>query len=184
MLKITIEGRTKTVSAWVTNEIQTGQLILGSGVLEDLNLQLYDIPDILSLSGHAEDTIKDPRASSPVTRVLKLRVPSLDISQPQSHPPNAFLILFKHGFHRETGGCWRMEGSLLPYSGRGKNKRQKGLRPAHQKPQQLYRGKLHLSANRTPNHRPTQQIPVHPPRRPESPLKISRHPTGVIPVHR
>ena len=46
--KITIEGRTTTVSAWVTNEIQTGQLILGSGVLEDLNLQLYNIPDILS----------------------------------------------------------------------------------------------------------------------------------------
>ena len=30
--KITIEGRTTTIGAWVTNEIQTGQLILASGV--------------------------------------------------------------------------------------------------------------------------------------------------------
>ena len=101
--KITIEKRTTTVSAWVMNDIPTGQLILGSGVLEALNLPLYNIPDILSHSGHAEDTdtIKDPRGCSPVTRASKLRVPSRDISCPQSYPPNAFLIPFKHGFHRE-----------------------------------------------------------------------------------
>ena len=82
--KITIEGRTTTVSAWVTNEIRTGQLIQGSRVLEDLNLQLYDVPDILSPSGHAEDTdtIKDPHGSSPVTRASKHRLPFRDISQP------------------------------------------------------------------------------------------------------
>ena len=68
--KMNILNRVITVSAWVTNEIPPGQLILGSGVLEDLNLPLQDIPDILSHSGHAEDTdtIKDPRGSSPVTR--------------------------------------------------------------------------------------------------------------------
>ena len=101
--KITIEGRTMTVSAWVTNEIKMGQLILGSRVPEDLNLQLYNIPDVLSFRGHAEDTvsIKDPRGCSPVTRASKLWVPSRDISHSQSHPSNAFLVPFKHGFHRE-----------------------------------------------------------------------------------
>ena len=71
--KITIEERTTTINAWVTNDIQPGQLVLGSGVLEDLGLQLYDIPDILSLSGHAEDTrtMRDPHGSSPVTRSSK-----------------------------------------------------------------------------------------------------------------
>ena len=67
--KITIEGRTTIIGAWVTNEIQMGQLILASGVVEDLNLQLCNIPHVLSFSSHAEDTdtIKDPRGSSPVT---------------------------------------------------------------------------------------------------------------------
>ena len=92
-----------TMSAWVTNEIEMGQLILGSGVPEDLNLHLYDIPNLLSFSGHAEDTdtIKDPQGCSPVTRSSKLRVPSHDISHPQNHLSNAFLAPFKHGFHRE-----------------------------------------------------------------------------------
>ena len=71
--KINILNRVTTVSAWVTNEIPPGQLILGSGVLEDLNLTLQDIPDILSHSGRAEDTdtTKDPHGSSPVTRASK-----------------------------------------------------------------------------------------------------------------
>ena len=70
--KINILGRVTTVSAWVTNEIPPGQLILGSGVLKDLNLLLQDIPNILSHSSNAEDkdTIKDPHGSSPVTREI------------------------------------------------------------------------------------------------------------------
>ena len=103
--KITINERTTTVSAWVTNDIQPGQLILGSGILEDLGLQLYDIPDILSPSGHVEDTrtMRDPRGSSPVTRSSKQTRCLLfrDISDPHSYPPNVFLIPFKYGFHRK-----------------------------------------------------------------------------------
>ena len=70
--KINISGRVTTVGAWVTNEIPPGQLILGSGVLKDLNLLLQDIPNILSHSSNAEDkdTIKDPHGSSPVTREI------------------------------------------------------------------------------------------------------------------
>ena len=100
--KISILNRVTTVSGWVTNEIPPGQLILGSGVLEDLNLPLQDIPDLLSRSGHAEDTdtIKDPRGCSPVTRASKLRLTSHGISHPQN-PPNAFLTQFENGFRRE-----------------------------------------------------------------------------------
>ena len=80
--KINILNRVTTVSAWVTSEIPPGQLILGSGVLEDLNLTLEDIPDISSHSGRAvdTDTIKDPHGSSPVTRASKSRLTSHDIS--------------------------------------------------------------------------------------------------------
>ena len=102
--KIRIEGQTTTLSAWVTNEIEMGQLILGTGILEDLNLQLHDIPDLLNFSGHAEDTdtIRDPRGCSPVTRSLKRRVLSRDISHSQNHPSDAdFLVPFNHGFQRE-----------------------------------------------------------------------------------
>ena len=53
--KINILNRVTTVSAWVTSEIPPGQLILGSGVLEDLNLTLEDIPDISSHSSRAVD---------------------------------------------------------------------------------------------------------------------------------
>ena len=66
---------------------------------------MYDIPDILSLSGHAEDkrTIRDPHESSRVTRSSKQtrRLLSRDISDPHSNPPNDFLIPFQYGFHRE-----------------------------------------------------------------------------------
>jgi hypothetical protein len=136
--KITIEKRTSTVSAWVTNEIPTGQLILGSRVLEDLNLPLYDIPDILSHSGHAgdTDTIKDPRGCSPVTRASKLRVPSRDISRPQSYPPNAFLIPFKHGFHREivagATGRWTI-CYITPEGAKIRGKKNLGPRIKHLK---------------------------------------------------
>ena len=71
--KINILERVTTVSAWVTNELPPGSLILGYGVLEDLNFTLDEIPDILSRSGYAEDTntIKDPHGCSPVTRASK-----------------------------------------------------------------------------------------------------------------
>jgi hypothetical protein len=110
--KVTIEGRTTSVSTWVTNEIQKGQLILGSGVLEDLDLQLYDVPDILSLSGHAEDTrtLRNPCGSSPVTRSSK--VVRRETSNPQSYPPSDFLLPLHRGFHREIviggDGKWRI----------------------------------------------------------------------------
>ena len=90
--KITVEERTTSVSAWVTNKIQPGQLILGSGVMEDLGLQLYNV---LSLSGHAEDTrtLRDPRGSSPVTRSSNQgrRLPSREMSNPQSFTPGGFV---------------------------------------------------------------------------------------------
>ena len=100
--KTNILDRVTTVNAWVTNEIPPGSLILGYGVLEDLNFTLQDIPDILSHSGHAEDTdtIKDPHGSSPVTRASKSRITSRDISQ-QENPPNKFLLPFDYGFRRE-----------------------------------------------------------------------------------
>ena len=102
--KVVIEGQSTNMSAWVTNDIEPGQLILGSDIPEDLGLQLYNIPDVLSPSGHAEstDTIKDPRGSSPVTRTTKLRVPARGISFSNDQPPNAFLAPFRHSFHREV----------------------------------------------------------------------------------
>ena len=110
--KVTIEGRTTSISTWVTNEIQKGQLILGSGVLEDLDLQLYDVPDILSLSGHAEDTrtLRNPCGSSPVTR--SSQAIRRETTNPQSYPPNDFLLPLHRGFHREIviggDGKWRI----------------------------------------------------------------------------
>ena len=100
--KTNILDRVTTVNAWVTNEIPPGSLILGYGVLEDLNFTLQDIPDILSHSSHAEDTntIKDPHGSSPVTRASKSRITSRDISQ-QENPPNKSLLPFDYGFRRE-----------------------------------------------------------------------------------
>ena len=101
--KVIIEGQSTNMSAWVTNNIEPGQLIMDSDIPEDLGLQLYNISDVLSPSGHAEDTdtIKDPRGSSPVTRTSKLRVPARDVSHSNDHPSNAFLAPFRHGFHRE-----------------------------------------------------------------------------------
>ena len=101
--KVIIEGQSTNMSAWVTNDIEPGQLILGSDVPEDLGLQLYDISDVLSPSGHTMDTntVKDPRGSSPVTRTSKLRVPARDVSYSSGHPSNAFLDPFRYGFHRE-----------------------------------------------------------------------------------
>ena len=86
--KINILDRVTTVSAWVTNEIPPGSLILGYGVLEDLNFTLQDIPDILSHSGHAEDTdtLKYPHGSSSVTRASKSRITSRNISQQKKSP--------------------------------------------------------------------------------------------------
>ena len=91
------------MSAWVTNDIEPGQLILDSDVPEDLGLQLYSIPDTSSPSGHAEDTntIKDPRGGSPITRTAKHHAHARDISYSSGHPPDAFLDPFRHGFHRE-----------------------------------------------------------------------------------
>ena len=96
------ESRVTTVSAWVTNELPPGSLILGYGVLEDLNFTLDEIPDILSRSGYAEDTntIKDPHGCSPVTRASKSRITSRDLSQP-ADPPDKFLLPFDYGFRRE-----------------------------------------------------------------------------------
>ena len=102
--KVIIEGRSTNMSAWVTNDIEPGQLILGPGIPENLGLQLYNISNVLSPSGHAEDTdtIKDLRGSSPVTRTSKFRVPARDVSFSNDHPSNAFLAPFRHGFHREV----------------------------------------------------------------------------------
>ena len=53
---VTIAGRTTSVTAWVTNAIGGGQLIIGSGVMEDLDLHLQDVPDDSNPRGHAQET--------------------------------------------------------------------------------------------------------------------------------
>ena len=74
------------------NKIQKGQLILDLGVMEDLDLQLHNVPNILSLSGHAEytRTLQNPCGSSPVTRSLKAS--RHETVNPQSYPPSDFLL--------------------------------------------------------------------------------------------
>ena len=102
--RIVVEGQSSMMSAWVTNDIEPGLLALGSDIPEDLGLQLYDIPDASTPSGHAEDTatIKDPRGGAPVTRSEKYRVPAPKISYTNNHPSDNFLIPFRYGFHREV----------------------------------------------------------------------------------
>ena len=60
----TIGGKTVSVSAWVTPDVQDGTLVIGSGTLEDLGLQLQDIP--------AQDARirANPSGSSAVTRFI------------------------------------------------------------------------------------------------------------------
>ena len=102
--RITIEGESTMMSAWVTDDIEPGLLTLGTDVIEDLGLQLHDIPDTSTPSGHAEDTatIKDPRGGAPVTRSEKHRVPAPKISYTNGHPSDNYLIPFRYGFHREV----------------------------------------------------------------------------------
>ena len=94
------------------NKIQKGQLILDLGVMEDLDLQLHNVPNILSLSGHAEytRTLQNPCGSSPVTRSLKAS--RHETVNPQSYPPSDFLLPLHLGFHREiiigSDGKWTM----------------------------------------------------------------------------
>lgn len=154
--KITIEDRTTTVSTWVRNDIQPGQLVLGFGVLEDLGFQLYDILDILSVSGHAEDTrtLKDPHGSSLVTRSSKQTrsLPSRDISDPHSYPPNDFLILFQYSFHREivigSKGKWTIY-YYTPDQERIRTKKEAGPYIKH------HHRKLHFSMSQALNQQPT-----------------------------
>ena len=130
--KINILEQVTTVSAWVTHEIPPGSLILGYGVLEDLNFTLQDIPDILSHSGHAEDTdtIKDPHGSSPVTRASKSRITFRDISQ-QENPSDKFLLPFEIGFHREIvlGGTGKKSAYYIAPDSNIRIKGKKDLHP-------------------------------------------------------
>ena len=102
--RIMIEGESTMMSAWVIDDIEPGLLILGTDVKEDLGLQLYDIPDTSTPSGHAEDTttIKDPRGGAPVTRSERRRIPAPKISYTSGHPSDNYLIQFRYGFHREV----------------------------------------------------------------------------------
>ena len=63
---VTMGGKIGSVSAWITPDIPNGALVIGSGTLEDLGLQLQDIP--------ATDVRirANPCGSSPVTRSRNL----------------------------------------------------------------------------------------------------------------
>ena len=102
--RIVIGEESTIMSAWVTGDIEPGVLILGTEVMEDIGLQLHDIPDTSTLSGHAEDTatIKDERGGAPVTRSGKHRASAPTISYTTGSPPDNYLIPFRHGFHREV----------------------------------------------------------------------------------
>ena len=67
---VTIASKSTSMGAWTTTDIQSGQLIIGSGVMEDLNLELRDVPDDLSPGNYAQDerTLRNPCGSSAVTR--------------------------------------------------------------------------------------------------------------------
>jgi hypothetical protein len=102
--RIMIGEESTIMSAWVTNDIEPGVLILGTEVMEDIGLQLHDIPDTSNPSGHAEDTatIKDPRGGAPVTRSGKHRASTPKISYTDGRPPDNYLIPFRYKFHREV----------------------------------------------------------------------------------
>ena len=71
---------------------------------EDLGLQLGNIPDNSSPSGHADNTviIEDPRGGAPLIRPANHHVPAHKIPYSNNLPPDAFLIPFQYGFHREV----------------------------------------------------------------------------------
>ena len=90
----TIGGKTGSVSAWVTPDVEDGTLVIGSGTLEDLGLQLQDIP--------AQDVRirANPSGSSAVTRSSshgKNRFPT----QNNNTGEGDLLLPFEFGFHRE-----------------------------------------------------------------------------------
>ena len=100
---VTIEDKTTSVSAWVTSDIHGGQLILGSGVMEDLGLQLHRIQDTSNPNGHARDTrtVRSPDGSSAVTRSS-----TIDRHAHATRRGNVeeddLILPFKHGFHRRV----------------------------------------------------------------------------------
>ena len=115
--RIMIGEESTMMSAWVTNDIEPGLLILGTEVVEDIGLQLHDIPDTSTPSGHAEDTatIKDPRGGAPVTRAGKQRASTPKISYITGRPPDNYLIPFEHGFHREVVKAVKGNGLTIYY---------------------------------------------------------------------
>ena len=100
---VTIEDKTTSVSAWVTNDIHGGQLILGSGVMEDLGLQLQKIPDISNPNGHARDTgtVRSPGGSSVVTR-SSTNDRHAHATQRSNMGEDDLTLPLKHGFHRQV----------------------------------------------------------------------------------
>ena len=92
---VTIDGRTTSVSAWVTSDVQKGQLVIGSGTMEDLDLQLQDV--------HAQDTrIKiNPSGSSAITR-SSTTGKHTHINQNNTTGEGNLLLPFDLGFHREN----------------------------------------------------------------------------------
>ena len=100
---VTIEDKTTSVSAWVTNDIHGGQLILGSGVMEDLGLQLHKIPDTSNPNGHARDTrtVRSPGGSSAVTRSSMIDRHA-HATQRGTIAEDDLTLPLKHGFHRRV----------------------------------------------------------------------------------
>ena len=106
---IIIAGRTTSVTAWVTNAIESGQLIIGSGTLEDLGLHLHNVRYDSNPRGHARETrtIRIPGGGSALTR--SARTSRRSNTQPQQNEQgtlreeeNNFLIPFHLGFQREV----------------------------------------------------------------------------------
>jgi hypothetical protein len=98
-----------------------------------------------------EDTLEDNIETLPHPgREAALRqVAEKSWVEKENNPPQAFLIPFKHGFHREIIVC--STGKWAIYYITPEGARIKGKRPTHQPPQKRYRGKLHLSANQALN---------------------------------
>ena len=126
---VTIDGRTTSVSAWVTSDVQKGTMVIGSGTMEDLDLQLQDV--------HAQDTrIKiNPSASSAITR-SSTTGKHTHINQNNTTGKGNLLLPFNLGFHREVviGRDGKKAIYYITKDGETKSKVEKRHGTAYKKP--------------------------------------------------
>ena len=86
---ITIVERTTSVTTWMTNAIKRGQLIIGSGMMEDLGLRLLHVPDYSNPRGHAQETstVRIPGGGSALTRSARDNDPTHNHNGTNMVPP-------------------------------------------------------------------------------------------------